>query len=50
MLFRSAVWFYENTTKGDLVTVNGTSGPTLSGVDGLGDWNVPWGEWVAGNR
>ena len=46
----NAVWFYENTTKGDLVTVNGTSGPTLSGVDGLGDWNVPWGEWVAGNR
>lgn len=46
----NAIWFYENTKKGDLVTVSGTSGPTLSGTDGLGDWNVPWSEWVAGNR
>ncbi len=38
----NAVWFYHNTKKGDLVTINGTSGPTLPGDDGLGDWKIPW--------
>ncbi|WP_460866625.1 L,D-transpeptidase [Rhodococcus aerolatus] len=46
----NAVWFYENTKKGDIVTVNGTSGDTLPGDDGLGDWNIPWSQWVQGNR
>ena len=26
-----------------------TVGPTLSGHDGLGDWNIPWEQWKAGN-
>ena len=33
----------------DIVEVVNTVGPTLSGVDGLGDWNVPWDQWRTGN-
>jgi hypothetical protein len=24
-------------------------GPPLSGTEGLGDWNIPWDQWHAGN-
>ncbi|MDG5486885.1 MULTISPECIES: L,D-transpeptidase [Mycobacteriaceae] len=42
-------WFYDNTKRGDIVEVVNTVGPTLSGTDGLGDWNIPWDQWKAGN-
>ncbi|WP_348726989.1 hypothetical protein [uncultured Mycolicibacterium sp.] len=42
-------WFYGNTRRGDIVEVINTTGPTLSGTDGLGDWNIPWEQWKAGN-
>ena len=45
----NAQWFYENTKRGDLVVVSNTVGSILPGTDGLGDWNVPWVEWKAGN-
>ncbi|MCW4355782.1 Ig-like domain-containing protein [Hoyosella sp. YIM 151337] len=45
----NAQWFYYNTKPGDLVVVQNTVGGTLSGVDGLGDWNIPWSTWKAGN-
>jgi len=45
----NAVWFYESTKRGDVVEVVNTVGPTLSGTDGLGDWNIPWEQWRAGN-
>ena len=45
----NAKWFYENTKRGDLVLVSNTVGSTLPGTDGLGDWNVPWEQWKAGN-
>lgn len=45
----NARWFYDNTRRGDIVEVVNTSGPTLSGTDGLGDWNIPWEQWKAGN-
>ncbi|MBY4127171.1 L,D-transpeptidase [Rhodococcus fascians] len=32
-------WFFENAQKGDPVVVVNTDGGTLSGSDGLGDWN-----------
>ncbi|MFG1782292.1 Ig-like domain-containing protein [Rhodococcus oryzae] len=32
-------WFFENAKKGDPVIVTNTSGGTLNGSDGLGDWN-----------
>ena len=44
-----AAWFYENAKRGDIFEVTGTVGGTLPGTDGLGDWNVPWETWKAGN-
>jgi lipoprotein-anchoring transpeptidase ErfK/SrfK len=45
----NARWFYDNTRRGDIVEVINTVGPTLSGTDGLGDWNIPWEQWRTGN-
>ncbi|CAM3274189.1 L,D-transpeptidase [Mycobacterium frederiksbergense] len=45
----NAKWFYDNTKRGDIVDVVNTVGPTLPGTDGLGDWNIPWEQWKAGN-
>jgi len=45
----NAIWFFDNTKRGDIVEVINTVGPTLSGTDGLGDWNIPWEQWQAGN-
>lgn len=45
----NAQWFYNNTKRGDVVEVRGTIGSVLSGVEGLGDWNIPWSQWKAGN-
>ena len=45
----NARWFYDVVKRGDIVRVENTVGPTLSGTDGLGDWNIPWEQWSAGN-
>lgn len=45
----NAKWIYDNTKRGDIVVVENTVGGTLSGTDGLGDWNIPWETWRAGN-
>ena len=45
----NAQWFYNNTKRGDIVEVQNTVGSTLSGTEGLGDWNIPWAQWKAGN-
>ena len=45
----NAQWFYEHTKRGDIVQVVNTIGPPLSGTEGLGDWNIPWDQWHAGN-
>ncbi|OBA78529.1 hypothetical protein A9W99_22870 [Mycobacterium sp. 1164966.3] len=45
----NAVWFYEHVKRGDIVEVVNTVGGTLPGTDGLGDWNIPWSQWKAGN-
>jgi lipoprotein-anchoring transpeptidase ErfK/SrfK len=45
----NAQWFYNNTKRGDIVEVVNTVGSTLPGTDGLGDWNIPWEQWKAGN-
>jgi lipoprotein-anchoring transpeptidase ErfK/SrfK len=45
----NAVWFYDNTKRGDIVEIINTVGSTLPGTDGLGDWNIPWEQWKAGN-
>lgn len=45
----NARWFMENFKRGDFVTVKNTTGGVLSGYDGLGDWNIDWATWKAGN-
>jgi lipoprotein-anchoring transpeptidase ErfK/SrfK len=45
----NAHWFFNNTKRGDVVEVVNTVGSTFSGTDGLGDWNIPWLQWQAGN-
>ena len=45
----NAIWVYNNVKRGDIVIVKNTVGGTLSGTDGLGDWNIPWDVWRAGN-
>ncbi|AIG64587.1 hypothetical protein CATYP_08365 [Corynebacterium atypicum] len=45
----AAQWFQNTVKRGDIVEVRNTSGETLSGYDGLGDWNIPWDTWKAGN-
>ena len=45
----SAEWFQNTVKRGDIVTVKNTVGSTLSGYDGLGDWNIPWSVWKEGN-
>lgn len=45
----NAEWFYSNTKRGDVVEVQNTVGPVLSGTEGLGDWNIGWDQWKAGN-
>ncbi len=45
----NAVWFYNNSKRGDVVQIVNTLGSTLPGTDGLGDWNIPWEQWRAGN-
>lgn len=45
----NAQWVFNNTKRGDITIVKNTVGGTLSGTDGLGDWNIPWAEWKAGN-
>ena len=45
----AAQWFQNTVKRGDIVTVKNTVGSTLSGYDGLGDWNIPWSVWKDGN-
>ena len=45
----NAVWFYNNSKRGDIVQVINTVGGILPGTEGLGDWNIPWDMWKAGN-
>lgn len=44
-----AKWVYENLKRGDIAEVKNTGGPAQTVTDGLGDWNIPWDEWKAGN-
>ena len=45
----AAQWFMNNTKRGDIVVVKNTTAGTLPVYDGLGDWNMSWEEWSAGN-
>lgn len=46
----NARWLQGISTKGDVVIVRNTGGPTLEPWDGLGAWQVPWETWKAGGK
>lgn len=49
MTDEDAAWFQSISQRGDIVRVKNTTGPRLSVYDGLGDWNLSWKSWSAGN-
>jgi len=44
----NAQFFFDTFVPGDIVEV-ANAGPALDLTDGLGDWNLPWDQWVAGS-
>ena len=46
----NAKWFFDKVKKGDVVINVNTGGPDLKPWDGFGDWQIPWGQWVSGNK
>ncbi|WP_433269368.1 L,D-transpeptidase [Actinosynnema sp. CS-041913] len=46
----NAKWVFDLSKPGDIVVVTNSGGPPLESWDGFGDWQVPWEEWVKGNR
>lgn len=50
MTTENAAWLQRISQKGDIIVVKNSGGPRLESWDGLGDWQIPWPEWVKGNR
>ncbi|MFJ7196973.1 MULTISPECIES: Ig-like domain-containing protein [unclassified Streptomyces] len=45
-----AEWFYNTVRAGDIVTVVGSQGETMTPFDnGFGDWNLSWAKWLKGS-
>ncbi|MET8331688.1 Ig-like domain-containing protein [Streptomyces sp. NPDC005181] len=45
-----AQWFYNTVREGDLVSVVGSQGSTMTPFDnGYGDWNLSWAKWQQGS-
>ncbi|MER6302140.1 Ig-like domain-containing protein [Kitasatospora sp. NPDC001539] len=44
-----AGWLFEHTIPGDVLEVRASAGDFVPPSNGLGDWNVPWDQWVAGS-
>ncbi|WP_424210898.1 L,D-transpeptidase [Streptomyces sp. BI20] len=50
MSVADAKWLYEQSTKGDVIEVTGTTGKPMDPFgNGYGDWNLTWTEWLAGS-
>ena len=50
MTTENARWLQEISQKGDVFIVQNSGGPVLESWDGLGDWQIPWDQWVAGGN
>jgi len=46
----SARWLQSISNKGDVIIVQNSGGPVLEPWDGLGDWQIPWDQWVGGGK
>jgi Bacterial Ig domain/L,D-transpeptidase catalytic domain len=44
----AAKWFYHFARLGDVLTYSNTGGQPMPPLDGLGDWNISWGQWAQG--
>lgn len=50
MSTEDAAWFFETVREGDVVEVVNSGGEQMSPFDnGIGDWNLDWGSWLAGS-
>jgi lipoprotein-anchoring transpeptidase ErfK/SrfK len=47
--YADARWFYNLSKQGDPVTITGTPRGKTPGDNGYADYNVPWGQWLAGS-
>ncbi|WP_329616771.1 Ig-like domain-containing protein [Streptomyces brevispora] len=46
----AAEWFYNTVREGDIVSVVGSQGATMTPFDnGYGDWNLSWAKWQKGS-
>jgi lipoprotein-anchoring transpeptidase ErfK/SrfK len=50
MSTENAAWLQSISNKGDVIVVKNSGGPRLESWDGLGDWQIPWKEWVKGGQ
>jgi lipoprotein-anchoring transpeptidase ErfK/SrfK len=46
MSTENAKWMQDVGQKGDIVIVQNSGGPNLQVWDGLGDWQIPWPQWL----
>lgn len=46
----NAAWMQSIGQKGDVVIVQNSGGPNLEVWDGLGDWQIPWTQWLTGGK
>lgn len=46
----NAEWFFNHVRQGDIVSVVGSDGDTMTPFDnGYGDWNLSWAKWAKGS-
>ncbi len=50
MSTENAAWLQSISTKGDVFVIKNSGGAKLEPWDGLGDWQIPWKEWLKGGR
>lgn len=50
MSTENARWLQSISQKGDVIIVQNSGGPPHESWDGLGDWQIPWDQWLAGGK
>jgi lipoprotein-anchoring transpeptidase ErfK/SrfK len=48
MSTENAAWLQSISNRGDVIIVKNSGGPRLEPWDGLGDWQIPWKQWLKG--
>ncbi len=50
MSTENAAWLQSISNKGDVIAVQNSGGPVLEPWDGLGDWQIPWDQYMTGGK